>query len=104
MDLNLKLKINAPISFEWNEGNRNKNLKHGVYSDESEEVFFNRPLIIFQDKQHSSTQESRQLALGKTFKDRKLSVIFTIRDNKIRIISARDMNKKESIRYEQSKT
>ena len=91
------------LQFEWDKGNKNKNLKHGVYSDEAEEVFFNRPLIIFHDKLHSSIEESRQLALGKTYKDRRLSVIFTIRNNKIRIISARDMNKKESIRYEQNK-
>jgi uncharacterized DUF497 family protein len=103
MDFYLKLQINAPISFEWDERNKNKNLIHHVYADEAEEVFLNRPLIIFQDKKHSSNKESRQLALGNTFKDRRLSIIFTIRNNKIRVISARDMNKKESIRYEQSK-
>ncbi len=99
----MKIQINTPISFEWDEGNKNKNLKHNVNAYEAEEVFLNRPLLIFQDKSHSSGKESRYLALGKTFKSRKLAIIYTIRNNKIRIISARDMNKKESIKYGQSK-
>jgi uncharacterized DUF497 family protein len=44
--------------------------------------------------------EFRFAALGITNVGRKLFVIFTIRKSKIRIISARDMSKKERKLYE----
>ncbi|MBS1515052.1 MAG: BrnT family toxin [Bacteroidetes bacterium] len=85
--------------FDWNAGNSLKNfLKHRVSNTESEEIFNNKPLIIFEDKFHSEN-EDRYLALGKTNDERKLSVSFTLRLKKIRIISARDMSKKERVLY-----
>jgi len=92
--------ISSPITFEWDQGNLNKNLeKHDVTIQESEEVFANQPLIVVEDQKHS-TAEPRFQALGKTNSDRKLFLSFTIRNNKIRIISIRDMNKKEIKAYE----
>ena len=80
--------------FEWDEGNINKNWeKHKVTHVECEEIFFKEPIIVQQDKMHPISEE-RYFALGKTDKDRLLFVIFTIRGDKIRVISARDMNKK----------
>ena len=81
--------------FQWDQGNIDKNLiKHGVENWECEQVFFNRPLIVLDDPEHS-VPEKRWAVFGKTDADRFLVVIFTKRDNFIRVISARDMNKKE---------
>ena len=81
--------------FQWDRGNIDKNLiKHNVENWESERVFFNRPLLILDDPKHS-VSEKRWVAFGKTDADRFLVVIFTKRNKLIRIISARDMNKRE---------
>jgi hypothetical protein len=85
--------------FEWDEGNQDKNLvKHNVKWYEAEEIFFNTPLIVNHDKKHSGS-ESRYYALGHTNTDRELFIVYTIRGSLIRVITARDMNKKESIIY-----
>lgn len=89
--------------FDWDEGNINKNwLKHGVEFSECEQIFFNKPLLIAHDKKHSKS-EKRFYALGKTFKGKMLFVVFTARKDRIRIISARPINKKERKIYEQEK-
>ncbi len=81
--------------FQWDEGNLLKNPeKHGVSNSESEEIFFNEPLIVADDLKHSAI-ELRWYALGKTNERRMLFVVFTIRKDRIRILSSRDMNKKE---------
>lgn len=85
--------------FEWDEGNATKNWeKHDVSQSECEQVFFNKPFIIRRDSAHSET-ESRYYVLGKTDSGRLLFVVFTIREKLIRVISARDMTKKEKQRY-----
>jgi len=79
--------------FDWDDGNRTKNWdKHQVSSTECEEVFFNTPLLLFDDLAHSQ-QESRFYVLGKTNSGQFLFLSFTIRDTKIRIISARPMSR-----------
>lgn len=89
--------------FEWDEGNKNKNkIKHNVSVKEAEQVFFDKKSVQFEDKVHSQV-EIRYKILGITKKKRKLHVTFTIRDNKIRIISARDQSKKERKLYEKTK-
>ncbi len=89
-----------PISFEWDKGNIDKNFKkHGVANQEAEEVFSNEPLVVSEDSKHS-LKEVRFKALGKTNKGRQLFVSFMIRNDKVRIISIRDMNKKEEVVYE----
>jgi len=81
--------------FDWDERNIRKNeSKHGARYKECEEIFFNKPLIIFKDTAHSQKEE-RFAALGKTNLGRKLALSFCIRQNKIRVISARDQDKKE---------
>ena len=81
--------------FQWDSGSVDKNLiKHNVENWECEQVFFNRPLIVLDDPKHSAF-EKRWAAFGKTDTKRFLVVIFTRRKNLIRIISARDMNKRE---------
>jgi len=89
--------------FTWDKGNIDKNwLKHKVKNSECEEVFFDENKIILKDVFHSE-KEGRFIILGKTKKNRLLFVVFTKRSNKIRIISARDVNKKERRLYENEK-
>ena len=89
--------------FQWDKGNSLKNwLKHGVSEGEAEQGFFNEPLLVLEDNAHSH-MENRFLALGSTDQGRLLFIVFTIRGNFIRIISARNMNKKERERYEKFK-
>ncbi len=91
----LPKKLLAADGFNWDSGNLEKNwLKHGVSPLECEEVFFNQPLVVTLDAKHSHTEE-RFYALGRTETDRYLFVVFTMRGRKIRVISARDMNRKE---------
>jgi uncharacterized DUF497 family protein len=88
------------VGFDWDEGNKQKNWeKHQVDYRECEEVFFNKPLLIDDDKNHSS-QEHRYYALGRTDIGRTLFLVFTVRNNKVRIISARDQSRKERKTYE----
>ncbi len=88
--------------FQWDKGNSFKNwLKHGVGQEEAEEVFLNEPLLLFEDERHSQ-HEDRVIAFGHTNEGRCLVVAFTVRQNLIRIISARNMNKKERDVYEKA--
>ena len=89
--------------FNWDEANTRKNEKHAVSMAEAEQVFFNAPLILLEDAKHSSA-EPRFHALGQTDDDRLLHITFTLRDagEKIRLISARDMHRKEKAIYEKA--
>lgn len=87
-------RLAAASGFQWDKGNRDKNLdKHGVTNSEAEQVFFNEPMVVV-DERHSG-DEPRYCALGATNARRPLFVVFTLRRGKIRVISARDMSKKE---------
>ncbi|PIU03531.1 hypothetical protein COT44_02800 [Candidatus Shapirobacteria bacterium CG08_land_8_20_14_0_20_39_18] len=91
-----------PAEFIWDKGNQDKNfLKHKVSCDEAEEIFFDENKVISQDKFHSE-REDRFIIIGKTREERLLYIVFTIRNDKIRIISARDINKKERKLYNES--
>ena len=89
--------------FDWDEGNTRKNEKHGVSMAEAEQVFFNAPLLALGDSRHSS-QEPRFHALGKTDDRRLLHITFTVRHHqeKLWVISARDMHRKERDIYEKA--
>jgi uncharacterized DUF497 family protein len=89
--------------FDWDEGNARKNDKHGVSTAEAEQVFFNEPLLLIANTKHSQG-ESRFHALGMSNEGRTLHITFTLRNasEKIRVISARDMHKKERTIYEQA--
>ncbi|MDY6951378.1 MAG: BrnT family toxin [Thermodesulfobacteriota bacterium] len=88
-------KLEHFVGFQWDQGDIDKNLvKHNVENWESEQVFFNRPLLVLDAPKHS-IPEKRWAAFSKTDADRFLTVIFTKRGDLIRVISARDMNKKE---------
>ena len=94
--------FNNFLGFQWDQGNIDKNLiKHNVENWECEQVFFNKPILILEDLSHSLS-EKRWAAFGKTDADRLLMVVFTKRGKSLRIISARDMNKKEKQFYEET--
>ena len=88
--------------FQWDEGNADKNrITHNVENWQCEQVFFNSPLLILGDLKHSAT-EKRWAAFGHPDDGRLLAVVFRKRRNLIRIISARDMNRKERRFYEEN--
>jgi len=90
------------VGFQWDEGNSDKNrIKHNVENWECEQIFFNDPLLILDDPRHS-TGEKRWAAFGRTDAGRLLAVIFTKRGKLIRVISARDMNRRERRFYEKN--
>ena len=85
--------------FDWDQGNVEKNwLAHEVTPQEAEQAFFNRPLLVADDLKHSRT-EKRYFVLGQTDEDRPLFIAFTLRKRRIRVISARDMHRKEKKVY-----
>lgn len=89
-----------PITFDWDTGNSSKNRdKHNVSSEECEEVFGDLYKVIYRDLSHS-IKENRFLLIGETWAGRLLFIVFTLRKDKIRVISARDLNKKEYKLYE----
>ena len=92
--------ITSSLEFDWDEGNFKKNLdRHNVSIQEAEQVFFNTPLFLYD---LPFTSEKRYKALGRCNKNRKLVAIFTLRKGKIRVISVRDMSRKERTEYEKA--
>ena len=91
--------LDACTGFQWDEGNAHKNWeRHRVTPEEAEDVFFNEPLVVRSDIRHSK-KERRYYALGQTSAGRYLFVAFTIRGSLFRVISVRDMNRKERDAY-----
>lgn len=87
-------------AFEWDRGNKEKNfLAHRVTQEECEEAFFDESKRTLRDSLHSRA-EKRHILIGRTKKDRLLFIVFTVRRSMVRIISARDLNKKEYSLYE----
>lgn len=85
----------SKISFDWDAGNRDKNkVKHDVSLEECEQIFYDHSLLVVEDIHHSAN-EHRYKAFGKTIRGRSLAIAFTLRDRKVRVISARDQSKKE---------
>jgi uncharacterized protein len=93
-------RLSACTGFDWDEANTTKNWeRHQVTPEEAEDVFFHDPFIMQSDPLHSK-REKRYWALGKTGSDRRLFVAFTIREKLIRVISVRDMSRRELEVYE----
>jgi hypothetical protein len=96
--------IKEPLSFDWDDGNINKNFeRHLITTNMAEEPFKDRYLLTFPDPSHSK-KEARYNLIGKTKDEDLLFITYTIRATKIRIISARVADKKERKFYEQQKT
>ena len=98
----MKVDLDQLVGFEWDDANREKNWhKHHVVFKECEQVFFNLPLLLYPDPAHSQVEKRFQV-LGQTNTQRLLFISFTIRNQKIRVISARDQSQKERKIYEKS--
>ena len=94
------LDLSRVDGFDWDAGNVQKNWdRHGVAFYECEEVFLQEP-VLAPDLEHSA-KEPRYFAFGRTVQGRLLTVVFTMRRNKIRVVSARDMDRRERKRYVQ---
>lgn len=90
------------FGFEWDTHNRGKNLiTHGVTNEECEETFFDPDKKILEDEIHSEN-ETRYILIGRTNTGRLLFIAFTLRKSRIRVISARDLNKREQKLYEKT--
>ena len=97
------MKLDEATGFDWDEGNILKNWeKHKVKHTEAEEIFENKPRFILPDTQHSQV-ELRYGILGVTNEKRLLSVTFTLRNKRVRVVSARNMSKRERKFYEKIK-
>ncbi|MEK7470567.1 MAG: BrnT family toxin [Patescibacteria group bacterium] len=91
------------ISFEWDGGNLDKSsIKHGITPKEAEEVFVSEKSYIVPDVKHSQKEE-RFIILGRTNDEKNLFVVFTLRNYKVRVISARRMHREEVEKYEKAK-
>ena len=102
MTTDIFTRLSQCAGFEWDAGNAPKvETRHRVTTGECEQVFFHEPLLIAPDASHSVTEE-RWAAWGRTAEGRPLAVVFTLRQDRIRPISARDMNRKERQRYAQA--
>ena len=92
-------KLRECKGFEWDEHNPEKIWsQYDVMPSECEQAYFNKPFIVSFDNSHSQSDD-RYFALGHTDTKRLLFVVFTIRNNSIRVISARDMTAKEEKIY-----
>ena len=87
-------------NFEWDSGNRIKNWKrHKVTTRECEEVFFSGALPIG-IQVDPPANEPRFGVIGETSIGRRLFVVFTLRQRRIRIVSARPMTRQEEEDYD----
>jgi uncharacterized DUF497 family protein len=100
-------RLETCVGFDWDDDNTYKNRdRHHVTPEEAEDVFFREPLVVRSDVRHSRG-ERHYYALGHTSNGRRLFVAFTLRRRLIRVISVRDMNRKEQEgykRYEEAST
>ncbi|MDD5170837.1 MAG: BrnT family toxin [Syntrophales bacterium] len=89
------------MRFEWDSKKAIANLKkHGVTFQEAATVFGDPMAITFQDPDHSA-EEERQMTFGLSLQKRLIVVSHTERNDRTRIISARLMNHKEKVIYEE---
>ena len=91
-----------PIQFQWDAGNHDKNwIKHRVTNAECEEAFFDPHKRLSYPTLHGE-RETRHVLIGYAAAKRLLFVVFTIRGHTVRVISARDVHKRERRLYEET--
>jgi hypothetical protein len=87
--------------FEWDAGNLTKNpTKHRISNEEAEEIFFRELWVA--EASRPDDREPRWAALGRSERGRVLRIVFTVRSKRLRVISARPANKKETKGYEKA--
>jgi len=94
-----KIELPEPVEFEWDDWNISKNrVKHNVSVEEAEQLFGDPNKTIFHDALHSQ-KEKRFIVIGKALNSRILYAAFILKNKKVRIISVRDLNRKERYLY-----
>ncbi len=89
------------MRFEWDNNKAESNfLKHGISFEQAVTVFADPYLLFTEDSKHSE-KEQREWAIGEAKNGSLLVVIFTMRGDSIRIISARKATKIERKQYEE---
>ncbi len=89
------------FSFEWDRGNRTKNwVRHAIRTEECEEVFLGGRALPVGIQVAPSVSEKRYAVVGETTLRKPLFVVFTVRGDKVRVISARPMTPQESEDYD----
>lgn len=88
------------LIFEWDKKKAKMNVtKHNVSFKEASTVFKDTLSLTIEDPIHSD-EEERYIIIGESFKHRLLVVVHTVRNDRIRILSARKAAKKERRYYE----
>lgn len=88
------------VLFEWDENKAQSNIqKHGVTFEEAAEVFFDP---FYQTGDASVDNEDRDFIIGYTFSQRLLLAVYTARNDRTRIISARYASRAERKVYEEA--
>ncbi len=91
------------VEFEWDKGNLDKSYtKHGITPKETEEVFVDEGSFVLPDVKYSQKEE-RFIVVGRTLEKLNLFIVFAFRGEKVRVISARRMHRKEVLKYEKLK-
>ncbi|NET58086.1 MAG: hypothetical protein F6K47_18605 [Symploca sp. SIO2E6] len=89
------------MHFEWDDNKAESNfIKHGISFEEAVTVFADPYLQFTEDTKHSEVEE-REWAIGEAENGSMIVVVFTMRGDQIRIISARKATKRECRRYEE---
>jgi uncharacterized DUF497 family protein len=101
VEAELSPRLRETVGFDWDAGNVDKTwTKHAVRFTECEEVFYRAPLVALAPARRGPGEE-RFVARGETALGRLLSIIFTFRGDRVRVISARDMSREERLEYSQ---
>lgn len=88
--------------FEWDRGNRSKSkTKHNISIEEVEAVFRSGLALPLGVQISPSVTEQRLGLVGPTIDGRLLQIAFTLREGRVRVISARPAHKKERSQYEE---
>ena len=89
------------MTYEWDPAKAAANLKkHGVSFEEAASIFLDALALTFWDPDHSE-EEEREITIGRSAEQRILFVAHTARDDRIRIISARQATSQERREYEE---
>lgn len=97
--MDLHERVTRASGFQWDGGSRDKSwIRHRVSVGESEEAFFNQPVLLAEDAGHAA-DEARSFLLGRTSRGRLFTVASTSRGDLIRVVSARDMSGRERREY-----
>ena len=103
VDDDIRRLLTNATGFDWDAGNAGKVVsRHGVEPGECEQAFLSEPFLISYDEMHSKS-EPRWRALGGTSAGRWLFIVFTVRNTLVRVLAARDMNRKERVHYDETK-